>query len=274
MPVRKLTSRYLPGSAAAVKRTVTILWLMGLSACGGGGSGTTTTNSGGSTSNALPGGIWTGSDSDSGLGITAIIDEAGDMQLIRSDFTQYVGTATTDGDSISASFGVFAEVGNDFPDGSTHGTGTLMGTIASRSSITATTQFKTDGGTSASGAISLTFNPLYNTASSLATISSNYTDPSTNDVYSVSSGGAVSWQDANTGCVGNGTISIINASYNAYRVQFSFADCTGASAVLNGVPFSGLASLDTASNPVQLLIGVSGEAGGINYGAVLVLNQT
>jgi hypothetical protein len=149
-----------------------------------------------------------------------------------------------------------------------------MGTIASRASITATTQFKTDNGTSVSGAISLSFNSLYNVASSLAAISGNYTDPGTGDVYSVSSSGVISWQDAMTGCVGNGTISIINASYNAYRVQFSYGNCTGAAAVLNGVAFSGLASLDTAGSPVQVLIGVSGEAGGNNFGVVLDLNQS
>src|ERR1700686_1054554 len=156
-----------------------------ISACGGGGN--TSTDIGGMTMNALPGGIWTGTESNTGLSVTGIVDEAGEFHFIRSDGTQYVGTATTTGAAISASFDGYAPFGTTFADGSTHGMGTLSGTINERVSISSTTQFRTDNGTSSSGTLSLTFDSLYNFASSLATISGNYTDPKSGDVISITS---------------------------------------------------------------------------------------
>jgi hypothetical protein len=259
-------------SFSSLKGIAVILSLTALSACGG--SGTSSTAGSTPTVNALPGGIWTGGDSVSGLGITGIVDEAGDFHFIRSDGVQYVGTAATSGNSITASFAGIAQFdGVTFPDGSTHGTGTLMGTIAQRSSITASTQFLTDAGTSISGSITLTFNSVYNAGSSLAAISGNYTEPTSGDVISMTTGGALGWQDAASGCVGNGMISIINANFNVYQVQFSYGGCTGAAAVLNGVQFSGLATLDNSESPEQALIAVSGQGGGLNYSLVLVLNH-
>jgi hypothetical protein len=243
---------------------------MSLLACGGGGGSTTAPMP---TPNASPGGIWMGTESVSGLSDEGIVDEAGQFHFIRSDGVQYVGTATTTGNSISANFDGYAPINTAFGDGSTHGTGTLSGTIVARTSISVTIQFETDAGTSSSQTLALTFSSLYDVASSLATISGNYTDPSTGDVISVSSGGDVSWQDAASGCVGNGTVSIINASYNAYGVQFTYSNCTGAAAALNGVQFTGLGTLDNAVSPEQFLVGVNGAAGATTYAAVLGLNR-
>jgi hypothetical protein len=242
------------------------------SACGGGGS--TAADIGGMTINALPGGIWSGTESNTGLSVTGIVDEAGEFHFIRSDGTQYVGTATTSGAVISASFDEYAPFGTTFADGSTHGMGTLSGTINERVSISSATQFRTDKGTSSAGTLSLTFDSLYNFASSLATISGNYTDPKSGDVISITSSGVVTWQDASTGCVGNGTISIISAPYNAYRMQFTYGDCTGGAAALNGVQFSGLVTLDNKLNPVQAIVGVTGQANGTTYALVLTLNRS
>jgi hypothetical protein len=243
-----------------------------ISACGGGGS--TSTGIGGMTINVSPGGIWTGTESSTGLAVTGIVDEAGEFHFIRSDGTQYVGTATTTGTAISATFDGYTPFGTTFADGSTHGTGTLSGTINERASISITTQFRTDKATSTSGTLSLTFDSLYFFASSLATISGNYTDPKSGDVISVTGDGVVNWQDASTGCVGNGTISIINGTYNAYRVAFTYGNCMGGASVLNGVQFSGLVTLDNKLNPVQAIIGVTGQANGTTYALVLTLNRS
>jgi hypothetical protein len=242
-----------------------------ISACGGGGSAA---DIGGMTINALPGGVWSGTESNTGLSVTGIVDEAGEFHFIRSDGTQYVGTATTTGTVISASFDGYAPFGTTFADGSTHGMGTMSGTINERASISTTTQFRTDKGTSSTGTLSLNFDSLYNFASSLATISGNYTDPKSGDVISITSSGVVTWQDASTGCVGNGTISVISAPYNAYRVQFTYGDCTGGAAALNGVQFSGLVTLDNKLNPVQAIVGVTGHANGTTYALVLTLNRS
>jgi hypothetical protein len=241
------------------------------SACGGGGD---SIHIGGMTINVSPGGIWTGTESSTGLSVTGIVDETGEFHFIRSDGTQYVGTATTTGTAISATFDGYTPFETTFADGSTHGTGTLSGTINERASISISTQFRTDKGTISSDSLSLTFDSLYNFASSLATISGTYTDPKSGDVISVTGAGDVTWQDASTGCVGNGTISIINGNYNAYRVAFTYGNCTGGAAALNGVQFSGLVTLDNKLNPVQAIIGVTGQANGTTYALVLTLNRS
>lgn len=240
-----------------------------LAACGGGSGDMAATPA----SNASPGGIWTGTDSISGLPVEGIVEESGVFRFIRSDGVQYVGTAATSGNTVSANFDGYAEFGTEFADGSTHGAGSLSGTIVARTSISVSTQFRTDAGTNSTGTLTLTFSALYDVASSLSTVSGNYQDPDTGDIISVTSSGQVSWQDPATACVGNGMVSLINASYNAYGIQFSYSNCTGAAAVLNGVQFSGLATLNSDTNPEQATIGVTGTAGATPYAIVFGLNR-
>lgn len=257
-------------SAVHLARLPGVCALVLLGSCGGG------SGYGGSNPppvNASPGGIWNGTESASGLAITGLVDESGDFHFIRSDGVQYVGTAATSGDSISASVDGYTPFGTAFADGSTHGTGTVSGTISARVSITANASFTTDKGTVSNGTLDLTFNPLYNQPSSLATLAGNYTDLATGDTVSIDGAGVITAQDPTTGCVINGNVTIIDASYNAYGVQITHASCTGATAVLNGVVFKGLATLDTATSPVQAIAGVTGTAGGVTYAIVYTLNH-
>ncbi|HYL01208.1 MAG TPA: hypothetical protein VEU78_08430 [Steroidobacteraceae bacterium] len=240
-----------------------------LGSCGGGGG----YGGGPNPQNASPGGIWSGTDSDSPLQVTGIIDESGNLRFIRADGVQYVGTATTSGNSISAHFDAYTPFGSAFADGSTHETGSLSGTIDARVSITASTQSMTDKGTPSNGTLALTFNPLYDQASSLAAIAGNYVEAGSGTAVSIGANGAIFSQDATTGCVVNGTVAIINASYDAYAVQATYASCTGADAVLNGITFSGLATLNTSVSPMQLIAGVTGSGGGTTYAIVDTLNH-
>jgi len=242
-----------------------------LTACGGGGGGGSTSTS--VPANASPGGIWKGTDSATGQTVLGLVTENGQFHFIQADDTQYVGTVTTSGNTLQGTFAGFAPFGTTFPDGTTHGTGTVSGSIQARSSITATTTFTTDAGTSNSSQLTLTFDTLYDQPSSLATIAGNYTDPTTGTVYSVSGSGAIFAQDATSGCVINGTVSIINSSYDAYGIAYTFANCTGSYAVLNGVQMSGIGTLDTTVSPEQAIIGVSGSSGTTQVAEVDVLNR-
>jgi hypothetical protein len=241
--------------------------------CGGGGGGSSTiNNTPPPVTNASHGGIWRGTESVSGLAIVGLIDESGELHFIRTDGTQYVGQATTSGSAVSANIEGFTQFGYQFPDGATHGIGSVSGSITARSSMNLTTQFQTDKGASSSGSLNLTFDAAYNRASSLATISGNYADGS--DTITVSSNGAIFEQDPNTGCVVNGTVSIINASYNAYRVKYSFANCVGQYAVLNGLQFSGLGMLDNSQTPEHAIIGVTAQSGTTKVAIVLNLSRS
>ena len=241
-----------------------------IGSCGGGGD-----NSAFVPTNESPGGIWTGTDQQSGLAVLGLVTETGRFHFIRDDGTQYVGTVTTTGMSGSGSFDGFAPLGTTFQDGSTHGTGTVTATIHQRSSFSATTQFTTDAGNANSDSLSMTFDTRYNRASSLATISGNYTESGTGTVFTVDANGLIFAQEpAAIGCVINGTVSIIDARYNAYSVSVSYASCVGAYAALNGLQLTGLGTLDGSVSPERAIIGLSGASGSTKVALVEVLTRS
>src|SRR5205807_2794157 len=170
---------------AAVAALVTLL-----ASCGGGG-GYSSSNNPPPPMNASPGGIWLGMESVSGLQVIGLVDEAGDFHFVRSDNVQYVGTASVSVNSVTANFDGYTQVGTTFPDGSTHGTGSVSGTVQARSSLTLMSQFRTDAGTASNGTLNLTFDVLYNRASSLTTISGNFTNPQNGVVVTVNSNGSM-----------------------------------------------------------------------------------
>ena len=248
-----------------------------LSGCGGSGgdlSGTGNSGGGSSTPNASPGGIWKGTETVSGEQVFGVADELGDFWFERADGVLYAGTATTSGTSLSANFDGYVLNGNTFPDGSNYGTGTLSGTIEARTSISAKTQFTTANSNSSTGQLSLTFDTLYNSASSLATISGNFTISTDGTAVTIGSNGTLYSQDSKTGCVLNGTVYIINASYNAYKVVFDLASCTGASVAVNGVQFTGVATLDTSVSPQVVYLWATGASGSAKYALAYTLSRS
>jgi hypothetical protein len=257
-------------------RTVGLLMLLGLlGACGGGGGG------GGAPGvaqmplppNASPGGIWNGTDSVSGLAVVGIVTEAGQFYFIRSDGAQFTGTVSVSGTTVSGNLLGFAPFGTTYADGSNHGTGTLSGTVAERSTLNLAIVFTTSAGTATTSNLPMTFNATYDEPSSLATMAGTFTAVD-GSVVSVSGGGSVTGQNATNGCVINGMISVINPSYNAYGVSYSFASCTGLYAVQNGVTETGLGTLNTVASPVQAIIGVSATVGTQMVALVEVLDRT
>jgi hypothetical protein len=267
MEVKRMNSK----TTAGLAMSGAILVLAG---CGGSGDGGGTVGANPPASNASPGGIWRGNESVSGLQVVGIVDESGNFHFIRGDNVQYTGTATVSGTSLQGSIDGIVPLGFVFADGSAHGTGTITATVQARKSITAATQFKTDNGTSNSGTLNLTFDALYNRPSSLATLSGNFTNTANNVVVTVGTNGSLFSQDAKTGCVLNGTAGVSNASYNAYKIQFDYASCTGSAAALNGVQFSGLGTLDNTVAPERILVGATGKSGNVEYSVVIQLNRT
>jgi hypothetical protein len=240
-----------------------------LAGCGG----STVGNNPGST-NATPGGIWRGNESVSGLQVVGLVDENGNFNFVRADGVQYVGGATVSGTSLKANVEGIVPRGYQFPDGSGHGTGTISGTIQARQSLAANTSFKTDAGNTSTGTLNLTFDAVYNRTSSLTTLSGNFTVAGTSVVVTVGSNGSLFSQDPASGCVLNGNASIINATYNLYKIQFDYASCVGQAAAFNGVQFSGMATLDSTASPEQIIMAATGTSGNIRYSLVLRLNRS
>ena len=250
-----------------------------LSGCGGGsGSGPSGSGYADQTPTQGLGGVWSGTDAGTGLALNGIIDESGYFHFVRADGVQYVGTATATVNSISANFDGYQPIGQTFSDGSTYGSGSISGSLSLRTSMQLTDQFTTANGSSTSGSVSLAYNQWSYVGpggASLAIVSGNYTDQSSGDVVSITSGGVVTWQDATTGCVGNGTISVTISTNSVYQVQFSYENCQGQYATLNGAQFTGLAALNTSVSPMQAIVGVTGQASGQPmYALSFVLNRT
>jgi hypothetical protein len=253
------------GAQPRTAAVVGMLALWALAGCGGGGGG------GGSSptavtptvpTNASPGGVWNGTDQATGLALVGLVTETGEFHFIRSDDTQYFGTLTTSGNNVSGNLTGVTAVGYVFPDGSTTGTGTYTGTVQARSTLNGSVRFTTQRGETATGNSTLSFNSVYNQSSSLAKIAGNYRDLDTNAVINLSSNGVIFSQDPVTACIVNGVVTVINSSYNAYRVEYSFTGCRSPYTRLNGTTARGLATLDTTTSPNRAVIGVVNASAG------------
>jgi len=226
------------------------------------------------TTNASATGLWSGTDSVSGLTVTAFINSAGQSTFIRGDGLEFVGTAQVSGNTLAVTVDGYSNFPANFSDGSNYGIGTLDGTVTTASTLTATLTFTTNDNTAISGTWSLNYQALSSTGSSDAAVSGNYTDTVTGAVLSITSAGVMTSQSANNGCVLNGSISTGDTTTDLYEVAYSFADCTAPYAVLNGVQFTGLASLNTTVSPPQLTMAVTGASSTAKYGVVSTLNGT
>lgn len=238
--------------------------LAGCGGSGGSGGGTITPP----VAAASPGGIWTGTDSGTGLQVTALIEESGEMDVIRSDRAQFFGTLAVSGTSISATIDGDAAFGTAFPDGSIHGTGKVTGTLAQHSSIQATVTFTTDSGESTSSSVTLAFQSSYLTTPNVANLAGTYTDSVTGAAITIDSGGAIFAQDPVSGCVVNGNVHSVDGAHSLYAPLADYANCVGTATPLNGLEFDGLATF----NGSTALVGVHDKSGK-HYGLVFSLSK-
>lgn len=211
----------------------------------------------GTTTNASATGFWSGSDSVSGDMVLALINAAGQATFIRSDGLQFTGTVQVSGSNLVTAVDGYTPFPNTFSDGSSYGIGTLTGTVVTGTSITATLSFTTNGNTSVTGTWSLAYQSVSNNASSTGAIAGNYTDNSTSAVLSINSNGVMS-ESATNGCILNGSVSTNDTTHDLYEVAFSYGNCSGAYLLLNGVQFTGLATLNSSASPPQLIIAITG----------------
>jgi hypothetical protein len=253
-----------------------------ISACGGGGG-----TAGGGTAppptatTQSVGGIWTsqftvtsGANTGDVINAEGIVSENGQYFLYSKNtnngcaglgFGQLSvngSTVSGDEDFVTVQYSTIPGVTTNcvYPDGSTSGTGTVDGNVTQRQSLTVTATGTTSlGNALPSETTTWSFSSLYMNPSSLATIAGNYDDGG--PTLSIDANGVIFEQDPN-GCILNGQVSIINASYNAYGIRVTFSNCTGTSASLNGVTATGLAVLDTSTNPITIVGGLTGNIGG------------
>jgi hypothetical protein len=174
---------------------------------------------------------------------------------------QFVGATQVSGYTLVAAVVAYTNFGSTFNDGSTYGLGTLNGTVTAGSALTLSLSFTTNGGTAGSGSWSLAFN-------------TNYTDTASGSVISISGNGLVTGQNPANSRVLNGTVTLINGSYDIYQVSLSYENCTGSYAVLNGLQLTGLAVFNPNASPTQLTISVAGASSTSRFGLVLYLQRS
>jgi len=228
----------------------------------GGGNGPTTQSATG---------VWSGTDSVSGLGLTALINAAGQAMFIRADGMLFTGTVQVDGSNLALSVDGYPDFAQLFSDGSDYGIGTLNGNVTSGSSITATLSFMTSNNTAITGDWSLNYEALSDDGSSTTAISGNFTDHVTATAYSISTTGALSGQNQSNGCTLSGSVSSADSMHDLYEITYTYANCTGTYAALNGVQLSGLATLNSMLSPAQITLALTGATASDHFGLVATL---
>lgn len=210
-------------------------------------------------------GIWLGVVSQQGLqnDTDCLVTEAGELACILFDSSngQFAGAVrgtvqVSNGNELSGSGTSYAAPGYVLADGSSVvGNFSITGgTVSSRNTIDLT--FDSVG---QPGTFSASFDPLYDRGSSIATVEGVYTafdifgDPAS---FSIDSAGQI-FSQTQSGCVGNGQVTVIDSQFNSYEVEATVSNCPG----LNG-DYAGLAiTTDYASTNDVFLFGIfSGQA--------------
>ncbi len=211
------------------KTIIAILLSINLVACGGGGSSSSNPPPPPSTQSVS--GMWRGTATSSAFGTTTdllgIVSESREAFFISSQGAQYHGSLSVSGAHVSGTVTSYAPVGFVFPDGSVVTTTSVSGTVTTKSSLSAT---YTGGGDS--GSIALTYDPLYERDSSLSLIAGDWFDGAIS--ISIDSLGRFSGFDT-SGCTYSGQVSIINSSFDAYKVNVTASSCGGADGSYDGL---------------------------------------
>jgi hypothetical protein len=244
-----------------------------LVACGGGGSGGGGTANPPPVTNVSPGGFWSGVDSNGGE-IAAVVTEAGRFHFLSlDDLSQGNGImSVSNGNNLNGNFQLVTQIGWVFPDGTTLADCALGGTVNERQSMTVTVNCTTTAGLESQATATLDYDAEYERDSSLATISGNF--QGLNSVLNIAGDGSIFAQDPVTGCVINGQVQVINASFNVYDIEFAYSSCIGEAAVLNDSSFVGLAALDNTVNPEELIVAATGDVTGILISFIQWLPRT
>jgi hypothetical protein len=253
-----------------------------LSGCGGGGS----SDPAPPVVNKSVGGIWSYSGTQNGVSVTSktVVLEDGEFYAISKNLSNNcVGIVhgqltVSNGDQVTGSgiaelvqYSTLPNVnaGCIYSDGSNAGTfNVTAGTVVQQSTLTVTSQLTTNNGTQlAANSATFAFDPLYLQGSSLAQIVGNYTAPS-GATLTIGADGSVFEQDPSSGCVINGSVSLVDAAYDAYRFTITYASCVGSASLANGTTVSGLAVVDSTVSPTEL--DIAGASGGTLIAAVLL----
>lgn len=205
-----------------------------------------------------PSGTWRGTDA-AGRDVLLLVSAGGTFQYVDGAQNQGSGYFTPVS-RVAADFDLVTPLDQPFADGSTLANCSLTGSLVIEVSMDLDLSCETAGGLEFATTLALEYDPVYERDSSLQAVSGNYQTHAGN-VLSIAPDGLLFLQDAATGCVVNGQVSVITMAANLYNVALQYDSCTGADERLNGSQFYGFAQLDDTRPPEVLVIAVIGGVG-------------
>lgn len=165
-------------------------------------------------------GIWGGTFTSNVEGktynILGVIAENGEARFLSDEGAQFSGNVSVSGSTLTSTVTAFAPPGYVFVNGSTYGTVRFTGTVKTKNSLTGTYSGVGDTGT-----FTLTYDVTYERGSSLSSVSGNWSnsDPSGySQNVTVNANGTFTGNNS-SGCTFSGNVTIINPSYDAYRLD-------------------------------------------------------
>jgi hypothetical protein len=210
-----------------------------LTGCGGGGggssgaaldqglpTGTTTPTSPTTPTTATTPGVWKGTITSSATGqtssIVALTGHDGHSVWMTTDGRVWGGQLPMSGDHFDATFDGHMYDGVHFPDGTNHGTASMM--IDQHSAGTTSGRYSGSGD---AGWFNMNLSPMWSRPASLGAVAGVYTR-STSNGYSMTmtihADGQLTASDSR-GCVINGTVAVPDALHNLYGVDATVGSC-------------------------------------------------
>ena len=212
--------------------------------------------------------------------VIGIVTAAGQSVFINvTDFSQYAGAVTVTGTTFTAAtLDGYTNFPATFADASTSGTGAFAATLGTDSSLVGALTFTSAGGHAYPATWTMTYSTLSLSGSLVSALAGTYKDsqdgvaedPNTGGTVTISATGVLASSGTTSGCVMSGTISTADPTTDIYEVSYTYSGCAGVWAVLNAVPFTGLAALNAGQG--QLIMAANGQSGGNKYGLVTGLN--
>lgn len=205
-----------------------------LSACGGGGS-SNPANFSAPPPPTNAGGVWEGSTFNNNAGLTfqtvgVVTENNGEGRFVNDQGVQFIlsGISGTNG-NFSATITAIAPFGTVFIDGSSVTSGTITGTVVERTSL----QGDWTLNTGETGTMTMSYDSIYERGSNLSRTTGMWID-SFGVVYTIEANGDFFAQDA-FGCVFDGNVSILDASFNAYGLTMTVSICPSVNGNYSGL---------------------------------------
>jgi hypothetical protein len=223
---------------------------LALTACGGGGGGDSSTGTGASpttpptgapvtpptTAAATTPGVWKGSILSTTTGqtspIVALTGLDGHSVWMTTDGRVWGGQVPMSGDRFDTTFGGHMYDGVHFPDGTNHGTTSMM--VDHHSATVTNGRYAGNGD---AGTFDMSLSPMWDRPASIGTVAGVYTRTTSNGytmTMTMSANGQLTASDS-LGCLINGSVGVPDATHNMYSLNAAVTSCGSLDGTYSGM---------------------------------------